>query len=236
MVLLAVLSDIHANWYALDGIISTAEFQKCDQILFCGDAVGYYYQAEQVLNFLEKNIAYGVMGNHDEFFQLFRGYHGIGIDAYTSKYGTGLIRSLKTVSEKNCKWLADLPESLDVKIENKIICISHGSPMQRNGYIYKDSPVELIEPIFKLHYDCVVLGHSHHPFVFQRGKKLIVNPGSVGQPRDKGGYAGWATLEVTRESICVNMHKTMYDVNPLINDVKLNDPNNSYLTSVLIRK
>jgi predicted MPP superfamily phosphohydrolase len=56
MIKVAVLSDVHANWYALKSVISQSEFQNCDLIIFGGDAVGYYYQPEKVINYLRKKL------------------------------------------------------------------------------------------------------------------------------------------------------------------------------------
>ncbi len=236
MTSIAVLSDVHANWFALEKIINTQEFLECDLFLFCGDAVGYYFQAERVITYLKNKIDHGVKGNHDEYLQRFLENKTADINRYTQKYGSGLNRAIETISESNFQWLIDLPQEIELKIESRSIYVSHSAPTKKNCYIYKDSPHELIRQIYNLNYECVIFGHSHYQFCLSKDKQLIVNPGSVGQPRDKGGYADWAILKVDKDGINVQLRKTTYDVSSLIKDAKLYDPENKYLTEVLLRK
>ncbi len=233
MVKIAVLSDIHANWYSLECIINTREFKSCDKLIFCGDVVGYYYQAEQVINYLKANIDYGVKGNHDEKFQLFMEDNRTIKCNYTNRYGNGLKQTMDAVSNNNYKWVINLPETIEIIIEDKTIFICHGSPLKKNGYIYPDTSDEIIELIFGLNYDCVIMGHSHYQYVFKKNNQLVFNPGAVGQARDRGGYAGWAILNVNTDSVEVQLQKTKYDVSRLLIDVKRFDPNNEYLYRVL---
>ena len=236
MTRLAVLSDIHANWYALECVINTQKFKNCDKILFCGDAIGYYYQAKKTISYLKNNIDFGIKGNHDEILNSFMENSGSVIDDYTKKYGSGLKRAVKNISPDDYRWLINLPETLEITIENKTIFISHGSPLEKNGYIYPDSPGEVIESIFSLNYNCVIFGHSHYQFFFNKNNQKIINPGSVGQPRDKGGYAGWAILDINNDNIDVSLQRTKYDTTGLLSDVKLFDSHNEYLSEVLLRK
>ena len=235
MTKLAVLSDIHANWYALECVINTWEYKSCGLVVFCGDAVGYYYHAEKVINYLKTNISYGIKGNHDEILQLFMESNKPIINDYTNRYGSGLIRTVDVISNSDYRWLINLPETLEITLENKTILVCHGSPLEKNGYIYQDSPGEIIESIFRLNYDCVIFGHSHYQFVFEKNNQIIVNAGAVGQPRDRGGYAGWVVITLNANSIDVQLQRTKFDVSRLLKDIKLFDPQNEYLSKVLVR-
>jgi predicted phosphodiesterase len=236
MIKIAVLSDVHSNWYALNSVISQSEFQNCDLIIFGGDAVGYYYQPEKVINYLRKKSDFAIKGNHDEMLQAsFENDKKIAKD-YKRKYGSGLSIAIKTISQTNYEWLAGLPETLDLVINNCLIKINHGSPLRKNGYFYPDSPVNKRTAIFNLGYDCVLIGHSHYQFIFKKHNQLIVNPGSVGQSRDRGGYAGWAIMEIGAKRIEATLKQTKYDIFPLLKDVKHYNPENRFLSEVLFRK
>jgi len=233
---IAVLSDIHANWYALEKVIHTKEYKNCDIFIFGGDAVGYYYNVGEIINYLKTNIDYGIKGNHDEILISFLENSKSVIDDYTNRYGSGLKRAVENISSDDYRWLINLPKTLEITIEDKTIFVCHGSPLENNGYIYPDTSDEIIESIFSLNYDCVIFGHSHYQFVFNKNNQIIVNAGSVGQPRDRGGYAGWVILNVNFDSIDVQFQKTRYDVSKLLKDIGLFDPNNVYLSRVLLRK
>ena len=78
------------------------------------------------------------------------------------------------------------------------------------------------------------MGHTHYPFVKKIGKTIIINPGSVGQPRDEGGNSSWALVDFnTGEAV---MRRTRFLVDELIKEININDPEISYLKEVLIRK
>ena len=232
MVKLAVLSDIHANWYALESVITSEKFIGCEYCLFCGDAIGYYYQVDQVIDYLRLNVKYAVIGNHG---RLFLKNSNKLRESYKEKYGSGLEKALN-ISDTNYEWLVNLPKFLNMNINGKTIYLTHGSPLLGNGYVYPDSKNETIEAIFDLNFNIILFGHSHYQFVFQKNNQIIVNPGAVGQPRDKGGYAGWAIMDIQEKIVNVEFQRNEYDVSKLLNDVNSIDPNNEYLSNILVRK
>jgi predicted phosphodiesterase len=79
----------------------------------------------------------------------------------------------------------------------------------------------------------VFIGHSHYPFIYKSSNTLLVNIGSVGQLRSKGGDASWGILNT--ENGTVELKITRYDVRPLLEEVKLIDPDITYLSEILKR-
>lgn len=82
-----------------------------------------------------------------------------------------------------------------------------------------------------VHGDVILLGHTHYPLVKVYREKLIVNPGSVGQPRDQAGGACFATLDLP--SGTVEHHRVPFNPSRLIEDAKMHDPDLPYLIEVL---
>jgi predicted phosphodiesterase len=79
----------------------------------------------------------------------------------------------------------------------------------------------------------ILLGHTHHQVVKNYQEKLIINPGSVGQPRDRSGEACFAILDMT--SGIVQQRRVPFDPRRVIEDAREHDPNFPYLVEVLIR-
>ena len=80
----------------------------------------------------------------------------------------------------------------------------------------------------------MLVGHSHYPFIKKLTHSTIINPGSVGQNRQKGGVASWAFVNL--EEIRVEIISTKYCVKGLVEKVKINDPDKTYNYSILFRK
>jgi predicted phosphodiesterase len=108
-------------------------------------------------------------------------------------YNLPLIRSLLT--EENLEWLRRLPSSRELWLGGRRILMCHGSPWDPlEEYIYPD--FDGFERFAALDYDLVLLGHTHWPLVRRRGRTLVVNPGSCGQPRDRVPGASYARVDL----------------------------------------
>ena len=82
-------------------------------------------------------------------------------------------------------------------------------------------------------FDLMVYGHTHYPVKWVRNNKIIINPGSLGQPRDRKQGACWALWDTTRNS--VELFREEYDFLPVIEMCKKYDPELNYLVDVLVR-
>jgi len=232
---IALISDIHANLASLDAVKNDEEFIKCEDIIFLGDAVGYYYNSEEVIRFLIENNAICILGNHDEDLLYNIKYNKYPSKEYIKRYGSGLIYARDSVSQKSIKWLQSLPEKLCLKIENLSILLHHSSPIKKNDYVYPDCSDQKRKELFDLDYDCIFLGHSHYQYVFNKDNQIIVNPGSIGQSREMGGRAFWAIIKIADDEINVEIKQTEYDVTEVESMAKKNDPNVPYIYDILRR-
>ena len=119
---------------------------------------------------------------------------------------------------------------------NYKILLCHGSPLDENIYIYPDADESVVNKMFEYNsdFDVLVYGHTHYPVIWERGNKKIVNPGSVGQPRNRKPGAAWALWDTTKNDI--EFFRESYDVSPVVKMCKKIDPKIKYLSKVLVRK
>jgi len=229
---LAVISDFHGNYPALKAVVSAAERLACEYYLCCGDYLGYYYSSNQVIELIRTLPHTAILGNHDrDFLRLLDGEWQM-TDEYKKKYGSSLEIAVKNVAKKNVHWLRSLSPRLEVVIKDRRILLCHGSPWDINEYLYPDMPDQKLSEVYALNYDIVIIGHCHYQYLKKHKRQLILNPGSVGQARDRTG-ASWALLEL--DNLTVQLRHVRYDVKEVIKETRRIDPEVPYLTEVLKR-
>jgi diadenosine tetraphosphatase ApaH/serine/threonine PP2A family protein phosphatase len=114
----------------------------------------------------------------------------------------------RAMSAENRAWLGALPAEQDLVIDGVRVMLRHGSPWAIEEYIYPDHGH--FERFAPLEADLVVLGHTHRPFVRDVGPVRLVNPGSVGQPRDGDPRASTAVVDLPGRD--VELRRVPYDV------------------------
>lgn len=125
-------------------------------------------------------------------------------------------------------WLDGLPESWSLPEYG--ICAYHGSPQSKlEGYVYPDSD---LNGFLDYGDSKFILGHTHYRMERTIWTKSIVNPGSLGQPRD-GGWPSYAVLDLPGERI--EFKEIPYDREGFIEQVKKKDQSKTYLVDVLLR-
>lgn len=230
---IAILSDIHANDFALKATLDQIQTQDIDQIYVLGDIVGYYYEPKKVLELLEYHNATLILGNHELILK--HAYEEMQLrGTLKSDYGTGIKCALDQLSEIQIEYLIDLPMKVEFEVDSKRILLCHATPWDIETYIYPDAEKELLDKCLDYQKDYVFLGHSHYPMnVIHEGIHLL-NPGSVGQSRDIGGLSSWMIFDTLSGNI--DSIRTEYNINALVDKVMVMDPDNSYLHQVLTRK
>lgn len=226
---LGLISDVHGNSFAFRAVLEVLEGQV-EQILFLGDLAGYYPFVNECAEMCKRCVS--VRGNHDEVLLQCLASGSGPTEEYTRRYGSALARSLPNLSENARDIIRSWPEKRSHQIRNLSIGMYHGAPWDRlNGRVYPDfadwSRFDECEE------SVVLLGHTHYPFVKQLEGKLVINPGSVGQPRDRSGSACYGILD--SETMTVNLQRVAYDPQELLRDARQHDPDLLYLTEVLTR-
>lgn len=214
---IAIISDIHANIEALNAVLR--DIGKVTSIYCVGDLVGYGPDPNKVIEILETLGIKSVMGNHD-YATINNAPVGFNeIAAAAVHWGH------KNISKENMKLLSSLPEHLLVEYDNLSMYLVHGSPRDPlNEYIIPNTPDELL-----LHFlnntkaDFLIMGHTHLPFYTnfeEQNGGIVLNPGSVGQPRDHDPRASYCIIEYEDEKIGIEIKRIDYDINKVSEKIR----------------
>lgn len=230
---IAFLSDIHSNIDAFDAVLKFIEQKNIDRIYIAGDLVGYYYHANEVIDLcMSREDIFCIRGNHDRNF-LDAISDEVLMEKFTKKYGSSYMLSKEQLNTSQITWLKNLPTKLTTKLANVTFTIAHGSINDEDEYVYPDVSTEtLINQLSNS--DVTVLGHTHHSFIWCNNNRYLINPGSVGQPRDQSSLASIVVLNTSNMAILP--YKIKFSTERLKNDISRFDPSYSYLTKVLERK
>lgn len=223
---IAILSDIHANQFALTPVLDEVDKLGISKIIIAGDTVGYYYGLNEVLELLNKYDVTMARGNHEEM--LLDLHNGIlPISEVISKFGSGLIKNYEELSKFDLNCLTSLQHPISLNFNECKILVSHGAPWQIDEYLYPNSDPDRFQKLKEYDANILVLGHTHHQMLRRFENQLVINPGSVGQNRSRPSYADWAVLDTLTFS--VTFHSTHYDCEPLLELCKSYDSNNTNL-------
>jgi predicted phosphodiesterase len=113
------------------------------------------------------------------------------------------------------------------------VLLCHGSPWDPDEYVYPDASAEVRERVVAEGQDLVVFGHTHHQLLWDFDLAKAVNPGSVGQRRDRSLGACWASWDTGSNKIV--LRREPYDPAKLIAECRQRDPHLPYLADVLER-
>lgn len=228
----AVISDIHGNHYALEQVLHAAKKNDVKHLLVLGDLVGYYYKPELVLDLISQWSYDLIQGNHERIlFQIKQ--DELLKKTICQKYGRAHVMALESLTLNQFRLLQSLPERKKVNIEKCSFLLSHGSPWDKDLYLYPDSNKRLLKNFDDYTFDFNLIGHSHYSFGFCRKNSIVLNPGSVGQSREHGGKASWICIDTDNQSFQFKF--TEYDTGQLKRDVKKYDPNINYNYEILNR-
>jgi putative phosphoesterase len=183
-----VVSDIHANWPAL------AAIQEPHDICIClGDFVDYGPDPALCVRWAMEHVHYAVRGNHDHGVAQGVPVSGEGGYRYLTRSTRPLMWDALGRGERN--YLLRLPLTLRVTLEGKRFLLVHGTPRDPlDEYLMKDRET-WAKRIKNADADIVCVGHSHMQFNIAVGGVVVLNPGSVGQPRDGDPRAAYAVID-----------------------------------------
>jgi putative phosphoesterase len=180
---LAFISDIHSNIEALEKSIKKIEEFSVDKIYCLGDIVGYGNNPNEVIALLKLKNIECISGNHDKLF----------IDGSMSeKYNFPYTRSV--ITSDSIQFLESLKNYIVLKEYNAIL--SHAVPNSDNIYLYANSDFAILDEI---KYQYIFMGHTHYPMLMSYYEKKIINPGSIGQPRDKNIRSSFLICDIEDE-------------------------------------
>ena len=215
-----VFYDIHGNIYALEAMLRQLENDGVEQFFFCGDIMGYFPWQEKVIEHFQKMpYLYAVLGNHDAYY-LQTADGSPERMAYARKYGKSYANG---PGDAGKAYLRSLPHAIELYQEGKKILIVHGSAAQHlEGRVYADTEVETSE---FARYDLVFSGHTHYRMKRKIGHTILLNPGSLGQPRDDQGYS-YCLIDMKKEeflfrNVCVDQEQLLHQLRLFEEDKRL---------------
>ncbi len=218
-----VLSDIHGNLQALQAVLGAAE--TFDQLWNLGDAVGYGANPNEVIETLRERATVNVRGNHDRVCSgqtSAAGFNPVAAQAAEWTHAT--------LTPENLAWLRAVPKG-PVRATQEAMA-AHGSPLHEDHYIL--SMRDAWTPLQRMETGLTFFGHTHvqggfvqqgseweesHPVCdrggscrlpIPPGSRMLVNPGSVGQPRDNDPRAAYAIYD--SDAALVTFWRVAYDV------------------------
>ncbi len=225
---IAILSDIHGNHIALDRVLDSMSNVKIDYYFILGDLVGYYYHPDKVLASLNKlkNVFY-IKGNHEYMLEAAMKSNDAA-EEIRKKYGLGIDYAIKKLTSNEINFLTNLPDILELSLAEKTFLLAHGSPWKNDQYIYEDSEESLFLKLDTYNKDYILLGHTHRFFHKKLSNTTVINSGSIGQSRIKGGIANYCILDITTGQI--DHMSVDFDITQIIKEVSDDCP---YLSKIL---
>ena len=229
---IGLLGDIHGNVHALITVMKAIGQKNIDTLLITGDFIGYYFWPLEVFEILKSWNMFAVCGNHEKMLEKARADDNFRLKI-SKKYGSGINIALDQLDEKRIEWLKHLPDSLEYETKEGKILLCHGSPWDVDEYVYPDSDTDSLRRYADLNVKWVVQGHTHYPMKKKIGNITIINPGSVGQPRNRQPGAQWALLDTNSRN--VEFFCEQYNVNKVMKESSRRHPELPYLANVLDR-
>jgi putative phosphoesterase len=200
---LGLLSDIHGNRVALSAVLD--DMPPVDRLVCAGDVVGYNpWPAECVAAVRERSVP-TVLGNHDRAVAQGTAFR------FNNMAAAGVEYASDRLDQDAVEWLRTLPDKRTVA--DGRVKLVHGHPDDPDRYTYPDQfgPEMLGEE------DVLVLGHTHVQAHRSYDEGVVVNPGSVGQPRDGDPRAAYAVLDL--DGLTVEERRVEYDVEQVVEAV-----------------
>jgi predicted phosphodiesterase len=225
-----VLSDLHANWHALDAVLSDAEGQY-ERIVCCGDLVGYNAQPGRVLEWTRQNCVAVIRGNHDKVVAGLEDLEWFNEVAQVAARWT-----IEQLSEEQLLFLRELPKG---PYSLPDFTMYHGSPRDEDEYLITGR--EAAASFDSIQLPLNFFGHTHLEggFFQMRGRlgaipqlkknesetvlelhpdiAYLINPGSVGQPRDGDPRASYAIFDSEKRT--VSLRRVSYPIDATAEEI-----------------
>ncbi|MFC3477864.1 metallophosphoesterase family protein [Halobacterium litoreum] len=190
-----VVSDVHSNLVALEAVLD--EMPDVDRLVCAGDVVGYNpWPAECVDGLRERGVP-AVMGNHDRMVATDRNFRGNGMAQ------AGVEHAKAELNDVQRTWVENLPR--ERTLADGRVKVVHDHPERQDEYTYPED----FGPHLLGDEDALILGHTHVQAHETYADGVVMNPGSVGQPRDRDPRAAYAVLDL--DDLSVSEHRVEYD-------------------------
>jgi putative phosphoesterase len=243
---IALFSDIHANYPALQAVLADIDQQNPDLIYCLGDLVGYAPYPNEVINEIRKRRIPTIAGNYDEGIGLATDNCGCAYKTETDKSmgAMSIAYTNEIIGADERAFLKNLPRHFALEFEfngEKFrLLLVHGSPRKINEYLFEDrEEASLLRIMQQAGADIMAFGHTHKPYhrVLQNEEgtyRHAINIGSVGKPKDGDNRACYVLLEIHPETtmqkpvLQVNFMRVAYDFESVAQAVEASPLPNEY--------
>lgn len=224
----AFLGDIHGNTEALEAVLAAIREEKIDKIVCLGDIVGYGAEPAKCLEVIRALKCDVIAGNHD-----WAAVGKVSIECFNAYAKAAAIWTRDQLNDEQKSWILTLPLTLTYSD----CAVAHGTFHQPEAFNYIQTVFDAqqsFESLKKLGARLGFLGHSHVPVGFfdtdpitytldgeipvDEEISIMVNAGSVGQPRDENNKASFAMLD--SESKTVSIKRVEYDIDAAANKIR----------------
>ena len=207
--LVGLISDVHSNATALKAVLSEMDKIGIEKILHAGDIIGYNPYPNETIEMFIGNKITSILGNHDR--AIITGDYS----EFNPYAAAALLWTKKVLSPGNFEYIKSLKNREHFTIDNIHFVAIHGSPRDVDEYIF---PVNVSAHFLAdAKADVLVLGHTHVQFKKEYSPGIILNPGSVGQPRDENPDAAFAVYDTMTNF--AKLKRINYDVEKVIEDM-----------------
>lgn len=200
---IGLISDIHANLEALEAVLNGLQAESVDRIICLGDLVGYNADPEACIERIQSECEVTLAGNHD-----FGATGKYSTEFFNEAARKALAWTKEKISPEHKQYLENLPLQF---VDGDIMGV-HASPDEPGHWHYVHSMQDAKEAMKAIPAPICFIGHTHIPgvftmdpnenvgmefeptFYFEPGKKVLINVGSVGQPRDGDPRACYGIL------------------------------------------
>ncbi len=202
---IAIVADLHANLEAVQAVFREIDKHRPDKVFCLGDLTGYNANPNEVIDIIRERDIPTIMGNHDAAV--------CGLEDpwfFRASAKEAIEWQFEQVRDEHKQWLSKAPEQI---VFNRTCLGVHGSPSSRDDYI-----IDWLDAMRQLEYlngrevDVCFFGHSHRPSFFSEkgntqaidttcvqqlspGNRYFINPGAVGQPRDRDPRAAFGLYD-----------------------------------------
>ncbi len=206
---IALLADVHGNLPALEAVLKDVDALEADQIWVAGDLVGYNPWPNEVVKLLKDRKVRAIRGNHDRAAIS-------GDTSWFNEFAAAAIRWTRIVlTPASVGYLKTLDDRWRVPLAEGVAAMFHGSPRNDDEYVLPWAVDETLVRMARANF--VVLGHTHIPMAFTTRYGVLVNPGSVGQPRDRDPRAAWALLDTYTRGVLPR--RVPYDIGAVVSEI-----------------
>jgi len=214
-----IYSDIHGNLEALQAVLDSMKSLGVERRICLGDLVGYCANPNECVDIIREKSDLVILGNHDS----------VALGRETSEnFNFYARRAIEWTREALSKESIDFMNGLSYLENEGELCFVHASPRSPADWFYVTSLDDAVDAFSFFRQRVCFVGHTHWPvivvmegeqsfricdtlsYTLDKGQRMLVNVGSVGQPRDRNPLASWTICD--SDSLSVEIVRVPYDI------------------------